>query len=216
MLFLGLPSIVLVFKKLTDDQASQKKLLIKLESTNRKYLFDPGTTLDIKSAVEVVEDSVIDLQYAAGFLSRISEGNYDGKWEGMKEENKSLNKENLAGKILSLREDLRRIKHEEEKRFWTNEGLALFAEVLRTKSSDLKELAESVLTQLINYIKANQGGFYVINDDSADDPFIEMIACFAYDRKKHQNLRIELGEGLVGQTVLEKETTYMKQLPRFI
>src|SRR5699024_3236907 len=54
---------------------------------------------------------------------------------------------------------------------------------------------------------------YLINDENPEDVFIELITCYAYNRKKYINRKIALGEGLIGQVILEKETTYMTEIP---
>ena len=213
LIIVGMPCIILVYYRLRGERVSQIALLQKLEVTNRQYLFDSGEPTEVKDAESVVEHSVMNLKYAAEFLSKISEGNYSLSWDGMNDKTKSLNTNNLAGKIVALQSDLLRFKQEEEKRSWTNEGLALFAEVLRTKNSSITELGDSLLKQIITYLRANQGGFYVVNDEDEATPFIEMISCYAYERKKFLTKRLQIGEGLVGQAVLEAETTIMKTLP---
>jgi putative methionine-R-sulfoxide reductase with GAF domain len=213
LLIIGLPCIVLVYYRLRSERANQMALLTRLEATNRQYLFDSGEALQMKNAETVVEHSVTNLKYAAEFLTKISEGNYTAEWNGMTDKVRSLNTTNLAGKIVALQGDLLRFKLDDERRAWTNEGLALFAEVLRTKNSSISELGDSILKQVVSYLKANQGAFYVVNREDEEQQFIEMISCYAYERKKYLTKRIEIGEGLVGQAVLEAETTVMKVLP---
>jgi putative methionine-R-sulfoxide reductase with GAF domain len=214
LLIIGAPCIILVFSRLRNERANQLKLLKKLQATNRQYLFDSGEVSDVKDAETVVEESVTNLKYAAQFLTKISEGNYTVTWQGMTDKIKAFNTNNLAGKIISLQAKLHQFKTEDEKRAWTNEGLALFAEVLRTKNTSMTELGDSLLKQAITYLKANQGAFYVINDEEEENPFIEMVSCYAYERKKYLTKRIKIGEGIVGQVVLEAETIVMKELPK--
>jgi len=214
LMIVGAPCIILVFYRLRTDRTNQLKLLAKLQETNRQYLFDSGEATDVKDAELVVEETVTSLKYGAEFLTKISEGNYSLTWQGMTDKIKSLNTTNLAGTIIALQGKLLQFKEEEERRAWTNEGLALFAEVLRTRSTNMTELGDSLLKQAITYLKANQGAFYVINDEDGHQPFIEMISCYAYERKKYKTKQIQIGEGLVGQAVLEAETIIMKELPK--
>jgi transcriptional regulator with GAF, ATPase, and Fis domain len=41
-----------------------------------------------------------------------------------------------------------------------------------------------------------------------------MTACFAYDRRKLHESRIEIGEGLVGRCFYEKESIYLREIPQ--
>jgi GAF domain-containing protein len=40
-----------------------------------------------------------------------------------------------------------------------------------------------------------------------------LIACYAYDRKKFFHKRMEMGEGLVGQCILDSDSIYMDEVP---
>src|SRR5690606_29301825 len=81
------------------------------------------------------------------------------------------------------------------------------------RNNDLRELAEDIIRSLVKYLSANQGGLYLINDDDANDIHVELLACYAYERKKHISQRIEIGHGLVGQIILEKERMYLTEIP---
>ena len=66
---------------------------------------------------------------------------------------------------------------------------------------------------MVNYLGANQGGFYSLNDQNSKDLHFEMTACYAYERKKYSEKRIEWGEGLIGSAALEKQTVHMTDIP---
>jgi PAS domain S-box-containing protein len=74
-------------------------------------------------------------------------------------------------------------------------------------------LAFEVISQLSEYIEAVQGGFFILNDEIQEDPHFELIAHFAYGRKKFSQKRVELSEGLVGRAAYEKNTIYLDELP---
>ena len=65
----------------------------------------------------------------------------------------------------------------------------------------------------MNYVNANQGGFFVYNDQNQAPGYLELIGCYAYERKKHLEKQIMPGEGLLGQVFLEGETTCLTEIP---
>jgi hypothetical protein len=108
---------------------------------------------------------------------------------------------------------LEEAKREDQKRQWANEGLTKAIELVRTQQ-DLKKLCEQVLTFTIRYMKANQGGLFIVNQDNQKDVFLELEAAYAYDRKKFMQKRVSIGEGLLGQAYLERDYVYLKKIPQ--
>ena len=120
---------------------------------------------------------------------------------------------NLQENLINNKEEQERRKKEDDQRNWVSEGLARFSEILRKDNDDINELSYNVISNLIKYMKANQGGFFIISEDGNGKKFFEQTACYAYDRKKFANKRIEWGEGLIGTCVLEKQTIYLEEIP---
>lgn len=104
-------------------------------------------------------------------------------------------------------------KIEDEKLNWFNEGLAKFGEVLRISTSTLEEQADNIIQNLVRYVKANQGGLFIISNKDSKNEYLELISAFAFDSKKFLEKRISIGEGLVGTCAIEKQTVYIKQAP---
>lgn len=147
------------------------------------------------------------------FAEELSKGNLNSGYEP--------EKGNALGNIMiELRDNLQHNKQEEmkrkeedEQRNWTAGGLAKFGEILRNNNNDVNQLAFEVISQLSEYIGAVQGGFFILNDEIAEDSHFELIAHFAYGRKKFSQKRVELSEGLVGRAAYEKNTIYLDEVP---
>jgi GAF domain-containing protein len=107
---------------------------------------------------------------------------------------------------------LKIIGEEDRRRNWVTVGLAQFSDILRS-SNDLKILCETILSSLIKYLGANQGGIFLVNETDGQETYLELVACYAYDRKKFLEKKIHVGEGLVGQCLLEKDTIYLTDVP---
>ena len=119
----------------------------------------------------------------------------------------------MGGALIQMRDNLKQAADEDRKRNWATEGLAKFADILRSGNDNLGQLSDSIISNLVKYMSVSQGALFLINDDDGNDTFIELVACYAYNRKKYLNKRIELGEGVTGQCILEKETIYMSDIP---
>ena len=119
---------------------------------------------------------------------------------------------NVQKQLFKFTEDERLTKLEDEKRNWATEGLAMFSNYLRG-NGDLKNISQSIISNLVKYLKANQGGLYIVEVNEDGTKYLELKACFAYERTKHINRRIEIGEGLIGQCYLERESIYMNEVP---
>lgn len=151
-----------------------------------------------------------EIEDATTFVQEIERGNLDADFVG---EHFSGSGRLLMESMLRMRDEMKRLATEDKKRSWVNEGLASFVDTLRTQNDNLESLADNIIRHLVHYLKANQGALYLINDENPDDPYIAMEACYAYNRRKFLQQRIEIGEGLAGQVVLEKQTVYLKEVP---
>ncbi|MEA3317497.1 MAG: GAF domain-containing protein, partial [Bacteroidota bacterium] len=54
----------------------------------------------------------------------------------------------------------------------------------------------------------------VINNDDINNKYIELLASYAYDKLKHDNKKIDMGIGLIGRSIQEKETIYLSEIPK--
>jgi GAF domain-containing protein len=108
---------------------------------------------------------------------------------------------------------LKALNEEERKRQWSNEGLTKFVDILRSSNDDVNILGDKIIAALVQYTKSNQGALYILNDEDSGNKYLELVSLFAFDIKKHEQQKIKLGEGILGQTFLEKETTYITNMP---
>jgi methyl-accepting chemotaxis protein len=154
------------------------------------------------------------LSKTAKFATELGQNNLDAEYSPLGPNDK------LGNALIDMRESLKRATIEEEKRKqedsqrnWINSGLAQFADILRQNNNNLQSLADNVTKNLLNYLNANQGGLFIINDDNDEDPCLELVSAYAYNRKKFKQKTIAFGEGLVGNCAIEKQTIYLKEIP---
>lgn len=213
LVLIGLPTLGFVLYRLKKDTQDRQSLLYSLEENNKKYLFNPGHNQS-NNARKILENSISNLKKAAYFVNKISEGNYEVRWEELDEQNVHLNKDNLAGRLLFMREEMKKVKEEDRKRLWATEGLSQFSETIRQNQHDISELTFHSLTFLVKYMQAQQGSLFVLEKEEEEQAFLTLAACYAFDRKKWIEKRVEPGEGLIGQTYLEAETVILTEIPQ--
>ncbi|MGP1362328.1 MAG: PAS domain S-box protein [Bacteroides sp.] len=125
----------------------------------------------------------------------------------------------LGMALVSLQDDLARSREEEavrqredQIRRWNAEGLAQFGEILRSEITRIEDLAYNIVSSLVKYIEANQCGYYMVEGEG-EERYFRLLACYAYDRRKFADQRIEWGDGLVGACALEGVTTHLDHVP---
>lgn len=155
------------------------------------------------------------LNETAGFAEEIGKGNLDSEFQPKSE------KDVLGNSLIEMRESLRKAHTEENIRKeedaiqrWVTNGIAKFGEILRQDNNDLNKLSFNILKNLVDYLEANQGAIFVINDKEEDNVFFELQAAIAYDRKRYMKKHIKVGEDLVGRAAHEKQSIYMLDIPQ--
>lgn len=182
------------------------KLLEKAATLRTHYT---GFSGDEVGQVAMKLNTIIDqLNHASGFVKNIEDGNLEASYQGDQQD-----EDQLASALLAMRTKLKSINEEEQKRKWANEGLARFVDILRSSDDNLNTLGDKIISTLVQYTGSNQGGLYTLNDDDHQNRHLELTSLFAFNTKKFEQQKLKLGEGLVGQTYLEKETTYLTEIP---
>ncbi len=177
----------------------------KLQITSKDEIGEMGQSLDV----------LIDgLDSYTEFAHQIGEENLDAKFDPLSD------KDELGNSLLEMRESLKAARKAEElreienkNRSWVAEGLSLVNDVVRKTRDDMQETSSNIVSTLVRYLNANQGGLFLLNEQNPDDKYIELVASFAYDRKRFHQKRLELGEGIVGACFFEQKSIIMNKLP---
>jgi methyl-accepting chemotaxis protein len=209
--------IWLIAFNITNPLVRAKNLLGELAEgkvdLDKKLSINSGDEIeDISSSINTLIDG---LSKTSSFAMEIGKGNLNVNFT-------TLSDDDLLGKsLLDMRqslvsakklEELRRI--EDDKINWATSGMAKFAEILRQNNNNMEEFANQIISNLVKYINANIGALFLYNDDKQDDRYFELVSTYAYERRKYENKRLELGEGLVGRCAQEGETIYLTELPK--
>ena len=163
---------------------------------------------EIGKIISALRRLVAGLKEKINFAKEIGKGNYNEEFHLLSKE------DGLGTALLDMRTSLVHNAQEEQKRNWATKGLAKFADILRSNDQGLTALGDAIISNLVKYLDANQGGLFVINDTHEDDVHLELIACYAWNKKKYLKMRVDSGEGLVGQAWQENDTLLITEVPQ--
>ena len=139
------------------------------------------------------------------FANHIANAEFDVEYE-IKDDDE------MGNALMNMRKNLMEGAEREKNEKFMNVGIAEISNIIRDNKSGLGDLSFEVVSYLVKYLGANQGGMFVIQEED-NEKYLELLGCYAFERKKYLEKRVSIGQGLVGQCVLEKETIYMTQVP---
>lgn len=174
---------------------------------NLKAEFQSSKNDEIGETLSSIQHIVENIKKASAFTEKIGQGEYDAEFKPVGDH------DTLGYSLLDMREKLQAVAVEDERRNWATRGLAVFADILRGNTKDLGAFGQAIISKLIEYMDANQGGVFMLNDSDPNDARMELISAYAYDRQKFLSKEIRLGEGLIGQSWQEREKIYMTNVP---
>ncbi|WP_250629862.1 GAF domain-containing protein [Rhodoflexus caldus] len=170
----------------------------------------PVTTIsndEIGEIGKAINQLIGGLSKLSEFATHIGNGDYDISYR------KLGDNDVLGNSLLTMRDNLKQLAIEDARRNWANEGAAKFADLLRANNHSIPNLTKVVLSELIKYVEANQGCFFVI-DQQSQEPQMELMATFAWNRQRVRNKTVRWGEGLIGQAWAEKDTLFITEIPQ--
>ena len=182
------------------------------ENTSRQNFADEFDKNEIGDVADHIKNTIEDLRDATDFVVAIGEGKLDLDYRSL-DANYREGGNKLADSLIEMQSRLKALNEEERKRQWSNEGLTKFVDILRSSNDDVNTLGDKIIAALVQYTKSNQGALYILNDEDSKNKYLELVSLFAFDIKKHEQQKIKLGEGILGQTFLEKQTTYVTNMP---
>jgi PAS domain S-box-containing protein len=210
IIVIGLMSAIFLMRTITRPVNFLKNVVVKLgrgelvEEKQGNFSND-----EIGEMAVAMDQLVAGLKGTSLFAENIGNGNY-------KTEFKPLSEHDVLGNaLINMRDNLAKVADDDKKRNWATEGMAKFGEILRTNTNDLLKLTDEIVSNLVKYLKANQGALYIIDEaNEGEELTMTMKACYAWDKKKFLDHKIYKGEGLAGQAWQEGDIVYLTEVPQ--
>jgi PAS domain S-box-containing protein len=187
--------------------SSLSKSIEELGDGDIRLQLNYGLKDEVGHAYQGLRRLMDNIQKAVSFAHEIARGNFAFSYSP------AGDRDELGKALINMRTKLQEVAIDDKKRNWATEGLAKFADILRTDHKDVTTLSNVVVAEIVNYMDCNQGSLFIVNDDDPNNPFMQLIASYAWNKKKFLNKTIAPGEGLVGQAWLEKDVIYLKAVP---
>jgi methyl-accepting chemotaxis protein len=206
-LVLLIVSVVLIANSITHPMNA---INAHLKALARGQIGMARTTRRLRGELREMTESVYaleaNLKDKIDFAVDIGKGKFDSVFQVSGQD------DTLGLALESMRTNLKRFREEEAKGVWQNDGLARLNDVIRRNAGNAEGFYDHVLKTLVQILKANQGGLFIIHGED-DDRYIELVSAYAYERKKYLTRRLGWGESLIGQCILEGEIIHLKDIP---
>ncbi len=131
-----------------------------------------------------------------------------GKWHTIVQVDSRDEIGKLADSFREMTKSLHSKTIESKRQNWVISGMEGLSEKIRT-TQDVVGLTQHIINYMTSYLNAQIGAIYVTKDENS----LRLTGSYAYIRRKNISNDIKFGEGLVGQSALEKKTILMTNIP---
>lgn len=147
------------------------------------------------------------LHQTSAFATEIGKGNFDYPFQPLSDA------DSMGNALLTMRDNLKYNAEEEQRRNWAAQGLAEVSNLLFREQESSDIMFNHLLSYIVQYTHSNQGNLFMLTYDDTETPYLNLMAAYAWEKRKHLERRMAIDDGLIGQCVQEKETIYMTNLP---
>jgi Signal transduction histidine kinase len=116
----------------------------------------------------------------------------------------------LKDTINEMIRNLRDTTQKNTEQDWLKTNLAKFSRMLQGQK-DLNTVGRLILSELAPVVTAQHAVFYVL--DGKEIPQLTLLASYASKGQSALGIRLDLGEGLIGQCALEKQKILLTNIP---
>ncbi|HTF18519.1 MAG TPA: CHASE3 domain-containing protein [Chryseolinea sp.] len=210
---IGIPTVVYAILNLQRTQKRRIALFKKLDYQNRTLIFDSNDSVAVEDEDAVITSMIDNLKKSESFIKSIAQGDLEVKWDGFSKANAEINKHNISGALLVMRDGMKQRQADAIRQQWVSDGLNKVADIIRDNQTKYELLCEKTVSFIVKYLNAQQGSLFVLNTERDDDPHLTLVSCYAFDKKKHVTKRVDIGEGMLGQVYLEGQPAYLTSVP---
>lgn len=189
---------------------SKNAELIKMEKETRAIMLIGGALATI--AAIIIASSVIRMiarpvKIVTNTFKEIAEGDVNLEVRLNSNSNDELGR--MARHFNIFMAKLKELLLENKNQGWITSGRAELNEEMRGEQ-DISTLSSKVIAYICKYLNAQIGALYIKTDNDT----YKILGSYAYDAHKNLSNEIKIGEGLVGQSALEKQMNLVTNIPK--
>ena len=114
----------------------------------------------------------------------------------------------LSRSFSEMTEKLRNVISDNDRKSWQQEGQAGLNNCMRGEQ-ELSEVCKNIVSYLARYLDMQTGAMYVMDDEKR----LQLMASYAWKKRKQNKNSFEIGEGIVGQAAMERQTIELTSIP---
>ncbi len=115
----------------------------------------------------------------------------------------------LKGNLNQMIANLKQTTERNEEQDWLKTNLAKFSRMMQGQK-DLSTVSQLIMSELTPLVGAHHGAFYIGEPESEA---LRLVATYAYKERKNLSNVFHPGEGLVGQSALERKPIVVSNVP---
>src|SRR5437763_4014805 len=118
----------------------------------------------------------------------------------------------LKDNINTMIGNLRLTTERNNEQDWLKTNMARFTGMMQGQR-DLATVGRTLLSELVPLVNAHQGLIYRMVSEGEDNAYLKLLAKYADDHRNGYPTRLDLGDGLIGQSAVEKRRIHVSSLP---
>lgn len=202
LLFLSY-QLIDTFKKSMQSVTRMLLSLAKGETPSKQKVIEN----EIGRLVHFSNEIADHLREASAFAKAIGRGELDASFQA-----KSKN-DILSHALIQMQNMLHQVKQKDEQQNYSRQGITELSVILQNSQQEEKIFFQEIINFIVNYLEAKQGAIFIL-DENNEGAELSMVSCYAYGRKKYLQKSMAIGEGLIGQSILEKDIIYLTNVPQ--
>ena len=189
---------------------SKNAELIKMEKETRAIMLIGGALATIAAIIIaslVIRMIARPVKVVTNTFKEIAEGDVNLEVRLNDSSNDELGR--MARHFNIFMAKLKELILENKNQSWITNGRAELNEEMRGEE-DITTLSSKVITYICKYLNSQIGALYIKTDNDT----YRMLGSYAYNAHENLSNEIKLGEGIVGQSALEKQINLITNIPK--